>query len=90
VLHSSRHLDGNAAAGSLVDVFGSDVTDAVLTCRACSFRGALAETRAQLAGGDGRLTCPRCGAVLLRWSLTPLSTWLEMPGLGSLELAVRS
>jgi hypothetical protein len=85
----SRHVDGNATAGALAQVFGADVTDAMGTCNSCGHRAALAQARAYTAGPGVVLRCPGCESILIRWATTPTTTWLEMPGLSSLELALR-
>jgi hypothetical protein len=59
-------LDGNAVAGSLLDVFAVDVTAAVATCAGC---GAERLVGALLEYGHGMgvvLRCPGCDAVMLR------------------------
>jgi hypothetical protein len=59
-------LDGNAVAGSLLDVFAVDVTAALATCAGC---GAERLVGALLEYGHGMgvvLRCPGCEAVMLR------------------------
>ena len=59
-------LDGNAVAGSLLDVFAADVTAALATCAGC---GAERLVGALLEYGHGMgvvLRCPGCDAVMLR------------------------
>jgi len=80
-------LDGNAAAGAMARLFGRDITDAMGTCIRCHHRGAIAETRAYLDAPGVVLRCPGCDTVLMRWTVTPAATWLEMTGLLSIEIA---
>lgn len=57
-------LDGNAIAGTLADIFGSDMTLAVAICARCGSRGPLAETAVYLRGADVVVRCRHCDAVL--------------------------
>jgi hypothetical protein len=81
------HVDGNAAAGALAEIFGRDITAAVGTCGSCGRRAAVAQCHAYLGGPGGVLRCAGCDHLLLRWAATPHTTWLEMPGLRGLGLA---
>ena len=59
-----EHLDGNAAAGELSEVFALDVTTTVVTCAGCGTTGPLAEAMLYRTV----LRCPACEAVLLRYA----------------------
>lgn len=83
-----RHLDGNAAAGALAELFGTDITDAMGTCTACGNRAAMAETHAYVDGPGVVLRCHACDSVLMRWATSRRTTWLEMSGLRSIEITV--
>jgi hypothetical protein len=85
-----RHLDGNAVAGALAQLFGTDVTHAMGTCRLCGHRAAVGQTRAYVGGPGVVLRCPECETVLMRWATGPTAVWLQMPGLRSLEIAIQS
>jgi len=82
-------LDGNAAAGAMARLFGTDITDAMGTCVHCHHRAAMAETRAYVDAPGMVLRCPGCDTVLMRWTVTPAATWLEMRGLQSIEIVTR-
>jgi len=80
------HLDGNAAAGTLRDVFARDVTTAIATCRSCGTRGAVG---ALLDYGQEMgviLRCPACDAPLLRLVHTP--GWLRLDASGIALLVI--
>jgi hypothetical protein len=79
------HLDGNAAAGELSEVFTLDVTTAVATCAACGMTGPLAQAMVYEAGMGTVLRCPACDAVLLRYARGGGELRLEMRGLMRLE-----
>ena len=59
-------LDGNAAAGTLGDLFAFDVTMAVSTCATCRDARPVAELRAYLDAPGIVLRCASCGAAQLR------------------------
>jgi hypothetical protein len=61
-----EHLDGNAAAGDLSEVFRLEATAAIATCAGCGMTGALAEVHVYEAGPGTVLRCPSCDAVLIR------------------------
>jgi hypothetical protein len=74
------HLDGNAAAGPLSDVFAREVTMAMVTCAACGNCGPLGaamlygETMGQI------VRCTACDAMLLGCTETPAGIRLDMRG----------
>jgi hypothetical protein len=73
-------LDGNAAAGRLMDVFAFDMTGATVMCEGCGRESALA-TLALYGGAVGLvLRCPSCDAVNLRLSNTGRSIHLDLRG----------
>ena len=55
-----EHLDGNAAAGELSEVFALDVTTAVATCAGCGTTGPVAQAMVYEAGMGTVLRCPAC------------------------------
>ena len=80
---SSTSLDGSAAAGPFVDVFGVDVSTVVVTCAGCRASAAFAEQRAFLNGPGTVLRCPGCDHVLARVVQTPTELWLDLSGSSS-------
>lgn len=58
-------LDGNALAGLLAEVFGTEMTAAPRRCQSCGTRSAIGAHRAYRAAG-AVLRCPVCGDVALR------------------------
>jgi Family of unknown function (DUF6510) len=79
------HLDGNAAAGELSEVFTLDVTTAVATCAGCGMTGPLATAMLYEAGMGAVLRCPSCDAVLLRYARGGGELRLEMRGVRVLQ-----
>ncbi len=80
------HLDGNAMAGDLREVFAVDVTAARFTCSGCGHADVVAAL--MLWGGAmGRVArCPHCEDVVLRMVQAPDRVFLDVRGTVRLEL----
>jgi Family of unknown function (DUF6510) len=63
-------LDGNALAGLLAEVFGTEMTTAQHRCRSCQTLSALGAHRAYRGAGVV-LRCPACGDLGLRIATLP-------------------
>jgi Family of unknown function (DUF6510) len=83
---SDTSLDGNAAAGVLGDVFAFDVTMAMSTCAMCGDARPVAELRAYMDAPGMVLRCVSCGAAQLRLVRSPDRAWLDLRGIGVLEV----
>lgn len=59
-------MDGNVLAGVMSEVFGVDVTAALVTCMGCSRQQAVAELVVYETGMGSTARCRGCGAVVLR------------------------
>lgn len=81
-----EHVDGNAAAGALGEVFAVDLTAASGRCAGCGLVAVLARARAFGAGQGIVLRCPGCDGVLLRMARTPGRAVLDLRGLAHLEV----
>lgn len=79
-----EHLDGNAIAGVLVELFGREMTMATSVCGSCRAVRAVAELHVYVRAPGTVVRCPSCGAVLLRIVEAPGRTWLDMSGLQTL------
>ncbi|MBZ4020409.1 DUF6510 family protein [Streptomyces purpurogeneiscleroticus] len=79
-------LDGNAAAGDLESLFGTDMTTASGRCSDCSKQMVLGQTHAYLDGPGMVLRCPGCESVLLRLVRSPAEIWLDAGGLDYLKI----
>jgi len=81
------HVDGNALAGPLSQVFTEEITDALARCAGCGSVKAIGETIAYMSEMGSVLRCPGCDSVLmvvtqLRGSLivgSPGITFLRLP-----------
>jgi len=81
-------LDGNAAAGPFGELFGPDITAAIVTCAGCHASAPFAEQRAFLGGPGTVLRCPGCDQLLARVVQTRTEVWLEMRGSASWRFAL--
>jgi ribosomal protein S27E len=58
-------LDGNAIGGLLLEVFGTEMTAAVVVCGSCGASGPMAETVVFLRAPGTVVRCRSCAAVLM-------------------------
>ncbi|MGR6913575.1 DUF6510 family protein [[Actinomadura] parvosata] len=82
----TEHLDGNALAGPLSEIFAVDVTSATGRCASCGLTGPVASLR--VYGPDPGLVarCPGCEEVVLRLVRGPGTAWLDLRGTVSLRV----
>lgn len=80
-------LDGNAIGGLLEEVFGADVTAALVTCSGCRATAAVAEQKAYVGAG-AVLRCRGCDHLLARVVRTPDQLWVELSGSASWRFQV--
>ena len=82
------HVDGNAMAGDLREIFAVDVTSARYTCGGCGHTDAVATLH--LWGPEPGLVarCPQCEDVVLRVVRAPGRAILDMRGMVRLELVL--
>ena len=59
------HLDGNALAGVLFELFATDLTDAVGRCAHCGDRAVIAQSPVYLTPMGAVARCRSCDQVLL-------------------------
>lgn len=59
-------LDGNAAAGVLAAIFGTDVSGSESRCANCGTVSVVATLRVYSRGPGTVLRCPACGGVVIR------------------------
>ena len=78
-------LDGNAIAGTLMDVFGAEMTTAVGVCASCGATGPLAEVLVYLRGPGIVARCRTCTSVLMVLVERRGMTCVDLRGLSALE-----
>ncbi|WP_433435873.1 DUF6510 family protein [Nonomuraea sp. CA-141351] len=83
---TAEHLDGNALAGPLSEIFAVDVTAATGRCAGCGLTGPVASLR--VYGPEPGLVarCPGCDEVILRLVRGPGTAWLDLRGTVSLRV----
>ncbi|WP_371401883.1 DUF6510 family protein [Kribbella sp. NBC_00662] len=85
-MSETNYLDGNAAAGSLSELFAVDLTAAVARCNGCGHTAVFAESRLYVDAPGMVARCPGCESVLLRVVKTPNDTYLDLRGLTYLRV----
>jgi hypothetical protein len=82
----SAHVDGNALAGPLSEMFSVDVTGAVGTCAGCGDTSVLAEARVFPDPMGFVVRCSHCEDVLMTVVTAPDHAMVELSGLSRLVL----
>jgi hypothetical protein len=78
-------LDGNAIGGLLLEVFGTDLTDALATCANCGTAGPVAETIVYLHVPGTVVRCRNCTALLMVISQVRGVSCVDLTGLAALD-----
>jgi hypothetical protein len=78
-------LDGNAIAGQLVEVFGTELTTARGVCASCGASGLVAELVVYLQAPGTVVRCRSCSAVLMVLVTARGTTCVDLRGLAELE-----
>ena len=82
------HLDGNAAAGLLDEVFRVEATTAVVTCAGCGASGPLGAAIAYISEMGTVVRCATCSEVLIRGAEIRDRVVLDMRGAAAIALTV--
>jgi len=80
-------VDGNAVAGEMEELLGSDMTAAQHRCASCGNHAAMATLRAYIGGPGIVLRCSICQEVVLRIVRTPTATYVDLRGAAYVGLA---
>jgi hypothetical protein len=78
-------LDGNAIAGQLHEVFGTELTAALGSCAGCGATGPVAELAVYLRGPGVVGRCRHCDAVLIVLVAIRGTTCVDLRGFAALE-----
>ena len=81
------HVDGNALAGPLAEIFSVDMTTASGTCASCADSSPLAMAMVYLKPKTFIVRCHVCDAVLLTIIQSSSETRITLSGIASLTLA---
>ncbi len=80
------HLDGNAVAGMLSEVFSVEATTAVVTCATCGATGAVGAVMVYSHAPGVVLRCPECTQVLMRFTRIRSRMVADFGGISRLDL----
>jgi len=80
----SDALDGNAIAGLLRVIFGSEMTAAVGTCATCGSASVLAEMVVYLQAPGTVARCPVCGNIMMVFVRRRELTCVDLRGMADL------
>jgi hypothetical protein len=80
-------LDGNAIAGTLVAIFGAELTTAIGTCASCGRHSLVAEFAVYLRGPGTVARCRHCDAVVMVIVEARGVSCVDLQGLAALEPA---
>ncbi|MGH2771652.1 MAG: DUF6510 family protein [Actinomycetota bacterium] len=83
----TEKLDGNAAAGTLADIFGAEMTLSLATCASCGARGQVGALVVYLRGPGTVIRCPACESVLMKITEARGVYCLDMSGVSALRVA---
>ncbi len=80
------HLDGNALAGPLSEVFASDMTASRGRCANCGDVSVLAQALVYPTETGTVAKCAACGSVLLTLVAEDDRMWVSLSGLSAFEV----
>ena len=78
-------LDGNAVAGLLNELFGTEMTTAVGTCAGCGASEPLGAVHV-FRGAGIVLRCPHCENALAKIVKSGTGTWISLAGIRTLRM----
>lgn len=81
----TEHIDGNALAGPLGELFTRDVTTMISRCAGCGRSGPIAMLRVYTHAPGLVARCPGCAEVMLRLVQTSDAAWLDLTGTTTLR-----
>jgi hypothetical protein len=82
----TEHVDGNALAGPLSELFRDDMTTATGRCTSCGDVSALAQALVYDAAPGWAARCHTCGEVLIVLVLAADRMRIDLRGLSALEV----
>ena len=80
-----RKLDGNAAAGTLGEVFSFEVTTALYACDGCGTVAHVGQQMAYISDIGTVLRCASCDNALIRIVQNPRGYFLDLRGVSYLR-----
>lgn len=87
-MNVQRHVDGNAIAGLLAEIFDREMTDVRARCAACGTVNAIGALLVYRSGPGDVIVCPACRTMVLVVSALPdgprvhfvAMSWADSPG----------
>jgi DNA-directed RNA polymerase subunit RPC12/RpoP len=79
-------LDGNAAAGTLGEVFSFEVTTALYACEGCGRVAHIGEAMAYMTEIGTIVRCPNCDNALIRLAHNSGRLWIDLRGIKYLQV----
>jgi hypothetical protein len=83
-------LDGNAAAGTLQEIFPFEMTLVQATCSGCGATNAIGALAVYMHGMGTVIRCPSCDSVLIRVAHAKQRYWLDMRGVRVLQISAEA
>jgi hypothetical protein len=83
-------LDGNAAAGTLQEVFPFEMTIVQATCAGCGTTNTIGALAVYMHGMGTVIRCPSCETALIRVAQTKGRYWLDMRGVRVLQIGAEA
>jgi ribosomal protein S27E len=83
-------LDGNAAAGTLQEIFPFDMTIVQVTCAGCGTTDAIGALAVYMHGMGTVVRCPSCDTVLIRVAQIKGRTFLDMRGVRVMQIGTEA
>jgi ribosomal protein S27E len=80
-------LDGNAAAGTLQEIFPFEMTLVQATCTGCGATNTIGATVVYMHGMGTVIRCPSCDTVLIRVAHAKGRYFLDMRGVRVLQIS---
>jgi hypothetical protein len=80
-------LDGNAIAGQLFALFGTEMTTSLTECASCGQDHMMGALLAFTSAPGAVLRCPSCEAVMLKVVDTPRGVYLDARGAAFVRIA---
>ncbi len=79
-------LDGNAAAGTLQEIFPFDMTLVQVTCTGCGATDVIGALTAYIHRMGAVIRCPSCDTAVIRVAQAKGRYWLDMRGVRVLQI----
>jgi len=80
------HLDGNALAGPMAELFAFDITTASARCSGCGAIAVVATARVYTDAAGTVVRCSGCEAVLATIVRAPDRVFFGFPGISAIEV----